>query len=79
MDLKLILESYPILFVSGVVIVGITLAYLVWHFLFMVAFPIKRFAQTMVKSESFIYNPQLGFTLADGGEKIDEEKGAKDE
>lgn len=79
MELKLIFQSYPILALAGILIIGVTFAYLAWHFLFMIVLPVKRFAQAKIESESLVYNPQLGFTLADGGERIEEGKEVKDE
>lgn len=79
MNIGSIWESHPVIVVAGLLIIGVTAAYLSWHLFFMGLFPLKKFVQAKVEGESLAYNPKLGFTLADGGEKIEESREVKDE
>lgn len=71
-------DLYFVLVLSGLIIGGIMALYILWHVIFMVFFPLGRvlFRKETVK-EPIFYSPGLGFTLADGGEKLEkkEEKG----
>ncbi len=80
MELKDVILNYPVVVIVGLVIIGISFAYLIWHLFFMAFLPAKKILGAKISEKSLIYTPQLGYTLADGGEELkkeekDEEKG----
>jgi|GEM_PF-3103902 amino acid transporter len=74
MDIRTILSIYPVVLIVGLIVLGVTFAYILWHFFFMGIFPVKRALSAKLKEKSLLYTPELGFTLADGGEELNEKR-----
>ncbi|MCS7280177.1 MAG: hypothetical protein NZ583_00900 [Desulfobacterota bacterium] len=73
------IEIYPVLLLGGGLILGLIFGYLAWHLFFMGLYPTKKAMEVKLREKSLFYTPELGFTLADGGEKVQEKEEAEDE
>jgi hypothetical protein len=66
-------HGYVILILCGVVICLVVALYLGWHLFFMVFFPTRKaLLGRKPVEEPCVFAPELGLTLADGGEKVGE-------
>lgn len=79
MDIGSIIEAHPLVIIGGILVLGVTFAYLAWHFLFLGMLPTKKMLEAKLSQKPVFYTPELGFTLADGGEELEGKKEAEDE
>lgn len=79
MEFKHLIETYPLILIAGLLIIGVSFAYLIWHLVFLGIFPAKKAIESKLAEKSLLYTPELGFTLADGGEELKDKKEDKDE